>query len=352
MKIKKLKKKSQKKLILITLIAVLVLCAATATFSFFLSPVGDSEASISVRIESGSTLDDIAATLQENNLIRSKSFFKFYIRIQSKQNDLKAGKYKFSNSMNTSEIVAKLIEGQVSNTVTITIKEGLDLNRIGDYLESTGLFTKEQFLDEIKNNFSYYQQKYAFLASVPADREYGLEGYLYGDTYEVYEDATPRDVIEKCLNQFNTIFKQEYYARCDALGMSVDQVVTMASVVEREGILDDELPTIASVFYNRLDAGMKLQSCATLQYIFQDYQFTFTSSQIAVDSPYNTYQNYGLPAGPISNFRKSALEAALYPAETDYYFFCSKNDGTGSSAFAATNAEHEQNIEKYSGSWN
>ncbi|MFA0816516.1 MAG: endolytic transglycosylase MltG [Anaerofustis sp.] len=352
MKVKKTKKKKQKKLILVTLIVVFVLCAGTAALSYFLSPVDKSEDSIVVRIESGSTLDDIATVLAENNLIRNKTVFKLYIRIRNKQNDLQAGRYTLSETMSTSEITEKLIEGQVSDTIAITIREGLDLNRIGDYLESTGLFTKQEFLDEIKNNFSYYQQQYPFLASVPADREYGLEGYLFGDTYEVYDDATPRDVIEKCLDQFGKIFKDEYYARCNELGMTVDQVVTMASVVEREGILDDELPTIASVFYNRLDDGMKLQSCATLQYIYQDYQFTFTSSQMAVDNPYNTYLYYGLPAGPISNFRETALEAALYPANTDYYYFCSKNDGTGASAFASTAAEHEANVEKYSGSWN
>ena len=115
--------------------------------------------------------------------------------------------------------------------------------------------------------------------------------------------------------------------------------------------MDSELPTIAGVFYNRLDSGMLLQSCATIQYILKDYQFTFTAQQLRTESPYNTYIHAGLPAGPIANFRETALLAALYPENNDYYYFCSKNDGTGSSAFARTLSEHEANISKYSGNW-
>ena len=117
--------------------------------------------------------------------------------------------------------------------------------------------------------------------------------------------------------------------RTKEMGKTIDEIVTMASVVERETILDSELATVAGVFYNRLDNGMMLQSCATLQYIYKDYQFSFTESQKNIDSPYNTYKYKGLPAGPISNFRASALKAALYPADTDYLYFCTKNDGTG-----------------------
>ncbi len=228
---------------------------------------------ISVTIESGSSVDSIASALKENDLIRSKIMYKIYIKILGKDDQLKAGTYLFSSDMDASELTVALVEGAPADTITITIKEGWDLNRIGDYLESTGLFTKQEFLDEIENNFGYYAERYEFLADVPEDRTYKLEGYLFGDTYEVYADAEPRDVILKMLDRFDEIFKDEYYDRCEELGMTVDEVVTMASIVEREGILDSELPTIASVFYNRLDAGMLLQSCATLQYIYQDYQF-------------------------------------------------------------------------------
>lgn len=348
---KKKSKKQNRKLVRITLIILLIAAIGVVLTSYLLGPVENTDQAVVVEVPSGSSLDDIANLLEENNLVRSATVYKIYVKVQNKQSELKAGKYTFNTSMSSKELTDELIEGQPQATVSITIKEGLDLNRAGDYLEEIGLFTKDEFLAEIENNFDYYQQRYTFLNSVPEDRTYKLEGYLFGDTYEVYADATPQDVIIKMLDKFDSVFLDEYYARAEELNMTIDEIVTMASVVEREGILDEELPIIAGVFYNRLEDGMLLQSCATLQYIFQDYQFTFTSQQTKIDDPYNTYVYTGLPIGPISNFRESALLAALYPDENDYYYFCSKNDGTGSSAFAETLSEHQNNIDKYSENW-
>lgn len=346
-KIRNKKNPKNKKIYMIALILILAAAIGAAAFTYFLGPIshGDGE-SVSISIPTGSTLDEISIKLAENGLIRNKNIFKIYIKVTNKQDDLKAGMYTFTTDMNIPAIAQKIIEGK-SDTTVITIKEGLDLNRISLALQDTGLFTAQEFLDEIKNNFDYYKGLYPFLDSVPADREYKLEGYLFGDTYEVYMDATPRDVIIKMLDRFDVAFKDEYYARAKELGMTVDQIVTMASLVEREGILDSELPTIAGVFYNRLDDDWLLESCATLQYIYKDYQYTFTAEQKKIDNPYNTYKYDGLPAGPIANFRETALIAALYPEKTDYWFFCSKNDGTGASAFAKTLSEHEANGKKY-----
>ncbi len=348
---KKKTNKKSKKVILIISIALVVIASGFAAGSYLLSAVNPTGEKVIVNISEGSTLDDIASALEENGLVRNKTVFKIYIRIQNKQDDLKAGRYSFSTDMGCKEIAQKLVDGETGDTVMLTIREGLNVEQIAQYLEESGFFTAEEFLDEIKNNLDYYKGLYGFLEDVPADREYGLEGYLFGSTYEVYVDSTPRDIIIKMLDGFDTIFEEEYYARCAELGMSVDEIVTMASIVEREGIVDGELARIAGVFYNRLEDGMMLQSCATLQYIFKDYQFTFTQEQMNVDSPYNTYVNTGLPAGPISNFRQTALVAALYPESHNYYYFCSKNDGTGESAFASTLSEHEANVERYSQSW-
>ena len=151
------------------------------------------------------------------------------------------------------------------------------------------------------------------------------------------------------LDRFDDVFEEEYYDRCDELGITIDEAVTMASIVERETIANNELKTVAGVFYNRIDDGIKLQSCATLQYIYKDYQYTFTYKQMQTDNPYNTYKYSGLTPGPIANFRKEALYAALYPEEHDYYYFCAKGDGT--SAFAKTLSEHEDNIDRYGDNW-
>ncbi len=330
------------------LIVAVVVCAAVI---YLFSPVNATDEKVYIKVESGATLNEIADALKENDLIRNTTIFKVYVHLRGAQNELKAGRYSFNTDMGTKELTDLLIEGQAGDTMLITVREGLTVEQIAAYLEEEGLFSAQDFLDEEKNNFAYYKSQYAFLDTVPDDREYPLEGYLFGDTYEIYTDASPQDVIIKMLDGFDAIFKQEYYARCDELGMTVDEVVTMASIVEREGINDDELPTIAGLYYNRLRDGWLLQSCATLQYIYKDYQFTFSESQMEIDSPYNTYKYAGLPAGPISNFRVTALEAALYPEDNDYYYMCSKNDGTGANAFAETLAEHNANISKYSSTW-
>lgn len=344
-------KKKNRKLILIMAVVLVAAAAVYATASYMLSPVNATDEKVYIKIESGATMNEIVQSLEENGLIRNSTVFKIYVHLRNAQNELKAGRYTFNTNMGAKELTDLLIEGQADETMLITVREGLNVEQIAAYLEEEGLFSADDFLNEIKNNFAYYKSQYAFLASVPDSREYPLEGYLFGDTYEIYVDASPEDVIIKMLDGFDNIFQEAYYARCTELGMTVDQIVTMASIVEREGINDDELPTIAGVFYNRIEDGMLLQSCATLQYIYKDYQFTFTSSQMQIDNPYNTYLYAGLPAGPISNFRVTALEAALYPEDNDYYYFCSKNDGTGASAFAETLSEHEANVSKYGSTW-
>ena len=350
----KSEKKNKKKYILGGIGAFVIICIVSliVSYSILLGAVNSSNTNpVDVTIEEGSSLSSISQTLKEKDLIRSEFAFKVYAKITGKASDLKAGYYSFSQSQSAGDIVSIMMEGSNSDTATVTIKEGLDLNRIGDTLEEQGIFTKEEFLNEIKNNADYYRKKYDFLSSVPKDREYILEGYLFADTYNIYVNSTPRDLIEKMLDRFDQEYTDEYKKRTKEMGKTIDEIVTMASVVERETILDSELATVAGVFYNRLDKGMMLQSCATLQYIYKDYQFSFTESQKNIDSPYNTYKYKGLPAGPISNFRASALKAALYPADTDYLYFCTKNDGTGASAFAKTYKEHEANIQKYSGNW-
>ncbi len=203
-----------------------------------------------------------------------------------------------------------MIEGQAGDTMLITVREGLTVEQIAAYLEEEGLFSAQDFL--MKKKIILPTIKASMLFWIPCGRrEYPLEGYLFGDTYEIYTDASPQDVIIKMLDGFDAIFKQEYYARCDELGMTVDEVVTMASIVEREGINDDELPTIAGLYYNRLRDGWLLQSCATLQYIYKDYQFTFSESQMEIDSPYNTYKYAGLPGADIQFPRYGAGGGAL-----------------------------------------
>jgi len=348
----KKKKPDTVRMLVLIAVAVIFMCAVGIFgYKYMLSPVDKSGEDVRVEITEGSYLGDIADELKENGLIRSAFVYKLYAKIEGVGSSLKAGNYTFNKNMSAEEITELLLIGTQKETMTITIREGLDSYRISNYLEETGLFTAEEFLGEIEDNFDYYQDNYEFLKDVDENsgRDCLLEGYLFGDTYDVYVDASPRDVIEKMLDRFDDVFEEEYYDRCDDLGITIDEAVTMASIVERETISNDELETVAGVFYNRIDDGMRLESCATLQYIYKDYQYTFTYKQMQTDNPYNTYKYSGLTPGPIANFRKEALYAALYPDEHDYYYFCAKGDGT--SAFAKTLSEHEDNIDRYGDNW-
>ena len=337
---------------IVLIIFVAITAVIALTLGNIMSPVDAKDGkTIEMSVPEGSTLDDISKQLKENDLIKSAGAFKIYVKLNGDGANLKAGYYSLSQKYSGNEIIEILKKGGSGETMTLTIREGLDLNRIGRYLQKQGFCTKKEFLNEIKTNEDYYRKNYDFLSSVPKDREYILEGYLFGDTYEMYKNALPKDLIEKMLQRFDEVYTNEYRKKTKDMGKSIDEIVTMASVVEREGIVDSELPIIAGVFYNRLDKSMMLQSCATLQYIYQDYQFSFTESQKNVESPYNTYKYEGLPAGPISNFREAALKAALYPEKTNYLYFCTKNDGTGESAFAESIDGHDENIRKYSGNW-
>ena len=353
MSAKRQKKTSKAVKFMIFAMVFLVVAAISGIFGYkyMLSPVDNEGGEVNVVIEEGSYLGEIADILEENDLIRSALVYKLYAKIEGFGSSLKAGNYTFDKNMSAEEITELLLKGTQKETMTITIREGLDSYRIANYLEETGLFNAEAFFEEIEDNFDYYKDNYTFLRDVDENsgRDCLLEGYLFGDTYSVYVDASPRDVIEKMLDRFGDVFVDEYYDRCDALGITIDEAVTMASIVERETISGDELKTVAGVFYNRIDDGIMLQSCATLQYIYKDYQYTFTYDQMQTTNPYNTYKYSGLTPGPIANFRAEALEAALYPEEHNYYYFCAKGDGT--SAFAETLSQHEDNIDRYGDNW-
>ena len=178
---------------------------------------------------------------------------------------------------------------------------------------------------------------YDFISQIP-DREKKLEGYLFPDTYEIYKETSAEAIVDKLLSRFNNIFTKEYKNRAKELNMTIDQVVTLASIIEREAKLDSERKTISAVFHNRLKKKMLLQSCATVQYILKEQKEELTYKDLEIESPYNTYKHIGLPPGPIASPGLKAIEAALYPENTDYLYFFTKDDS--SHVFSRTYNEH------------
>ena len=294
-----------------------------------------------ITVPSGATTTSIANLLMENDLIQNVNAFKAKSKQLEVDGQMKAGDYMLSKSLTTEEIITKLVNGDVYiETAKFTIPEGYEVRQIVDTLEKEGLIDRAVFLDALQNA----PFDYPFLEGV--DRTFLLEGYLFPDTYTVKAGADEVAIIKMMLDRFNMIFSADYYARADELGMTVDEVVTLASIIEREARIDEEFPIVASVFHNRIDIDMLLQSCATVQFILKERKEVLLFVDIEIDSPYNTYIYSGLTPSPIASPGELALKSALYPAETNYLYFVTTEKNDGSHYFNETLEGHNRDIKK------
>lgn len=321
---------------LVILISVLaILCAAAVlvgvdirkdfTHNRLSSPV-------TFTVDDGESANVTINKLHENGVIRYPAFFKLKCRRDSRSSAIKSGAVTINPGMSYDDIMSLLTENN-RNTVKVTIPEGYELRMIAERIEQEGLATQEEFY-AAANPADY---SYPFLTDLP-QRENPLEGYLYPDTYIFPETAAAHDIIDAMLSEFNSVFTEEYINRAEELDMTVDSIVTLASIIERETDNPDERAKVAGVFYNRINSGMYLQSCATVQYVLAERKARLTNDDIAVDSPYNTYKYPGLPIGPIASPGKECIEAALYPEQTTAKFFVLGADGKH--IFSDTYEEH------------
>ena len=272
-------------------------------------------------IPEGSSTSEIATRLEENGLIKNAYMFRFHIKITEFDKPFQLGEHYLSKSMSVDEIIEALTEvTAVAATKTFTIIEGLTISQVAASLQQQNIVDEADFYDVVQNG----EFDYEFLIGAPPGYD-RLEGFLYPETYEIYEDATPFEIVDKMLQQFDMLFGPEYYVRADELGMTVREIVTLASIIERESVDPDERPIMAGVFHNRLEQGMRLESCATVQYVFilnggEPKEF-LTNEDVQIASPFNTYINDGLPPGPICSPRIQSIQAALFPDDNDYLFF-------------------------------
>ncbi len=354
----------------ISLVIVFFIARFTVNYvlSNYINPVDVNDATpIEVTIPASSSASSIARILygacgyDQEGLISSTAAFKVYVDFVGKANSLKAGTYVFSKNMSIKQIVEELCEGNAPKaTVTFTVPEGYTIVGIGKVLMEKGLISSEADLLSAAKSGSAFTN-FAFINDVAAtsnvsSRAYVLEGYLFPDTYEVYADASVETIIIKMLNRFNVVFTDEYLTRAQQLGMTMDQVVTLASLIEREAQAPDDFAKVSAVFHNRLSQDMPLQSCASLSYVLGVTKYVFNETERATDSLYNTYKYKGLPVGPVCNPGKAAIEAALYPNEEylagGYLYFCNQNPAeTSELVFAKTYEEHQANVEKYQQYW-
>jgi len=333
------------KLNILTLLVLCALISAAFAYTYYnsgLEALKEIEADAKeIEIPKGSTVRSVSKILKEEDLIKDSFVFELYCKINEKADKIKAGRYNISSSMKVSEIVDVLVSGKaLIDTVKLTIPEGYNLAQIADRINSLGVVSQESIQAALKAD----EYEYEFIKQIP-DRENKLEGYLFPDTYEIYKNTTAEAIIRKLLERFDDVFTEEFRNRAEELNMSIDQVVTLASIIEREARLDKERKTISGVFHNRLKKKMLLQSCATVQYLLKEPKEELLYEDLEIDSPYNTYKYAGLPPGPIASPGLASIEAALYPEDTDLLYFFALDDG--SHVFTKTYNEHINAQNKY-----
>lgn len=317
------------KLLLVIVCAIIVLLIAGIAALIYINGLDkayDSSKSdtINVTVEMGSTTEDIGTLLQEEGIIESSSDFKFFSKVKGYDGKYQAGTYALAPSMTLSEIAEIIISGKTNN-ITFTIPEGYTIYQMADKLSEEGIVDREKFVSLLTDgNFSY-----DFLSDAQSGKNH-LEGYLFPETYTVEFGADEETIINTMLNQFDTVFNEEFKARAEELGYSLNEIMVIASIIERETQVDEERGKVSSVIYNRLKEGMPLQMCSTVQYILGEQKEILSNADTQIESPYNTYINQGLPPGPICCPGLASIEAALYPDETDYLYFVvsDKLDGT------------------------
>lgn len=326
---------------------------------FIAPPDANSTAEIPFTVESGQSLTRVANRLEEAGLIRNRSVFKYYCDFAGMGQKIQAGSYVLRPSMTMQEIADQLTRGDGNPIVrNITLIPGWTLEDFAAKLVNDGVLSDStEFLTlcrEGKAFSSYYSVKDVLNSKNVGKRRYVLEGYLAPDTYEIYIGATPSEIISKLLAQTERIFTTASQDRADELGYTLDEILTLASMIEKEASAAD-FTKVSAVFHNRLKAGMKLQSDVTIHYVTGVRKMALTSSDLALDSLYNTYQVKGLPLGPICAPSAEAINAALYPDETfiaeNYLYFCATSPNSTELHFSRTLQEHEQAVSIYAPLW-
>lgn len=355
------KKKKEVKLvrrIVLTIVVFILLVSGIGGYIAYnyvksaLKPVDpSSEAVVDVDIPIGSGLDSISGILEAKGIVKNAKIFKYYAKFNNESN-FQAGQYSLTKAMTLDEIIESLKTGKVYRepVFTLTVPEGLTLEQIGKVVEKkTGqsadeffkLVTSDEFVDRMMT-------KYPNLLSEEIKAEnvrYALEGYLYPATYPFFEKSPSLDTIAETMIATTEKTVSAYYDLLQSEDKSVHWLLTFASLLEEEATAQTDRETIASVFYNRINADMPLQTDPTVLYALGSHKDRVLFEDLEVDNPYNTYQNKGLPPGPIANAGKSSIEAVLNPTKTNYFYFLA--DKNGGNHFSETYDQHLQKIDEF-----
>lgn len=327
---------------------------------YFLAPMDPADdAVVAVTVSSGSSLSLVSRQLEEKGLVRNSTVFKYYADLMGMGQRIQSGNYEMSRAMSAADLLERLVSGDGRpKTLRITIIPGWTVENTADYLVENKVFaSKDQFLSLCRTGDAFkdvYFVQSVLQQSSRKDVTYALEGYLSPNTYEIYTSTDEESLIRRLLRQTESVYLTSYEERAEELGFSMSDVFTLASVIEKEAKTDD-FAKVSAVFHNRLKKQMTLDSDATVKYVSGSVKMALNASDLAVDSPYNTYRRKGLPAGPICNPSMDAVMAALYPDEDyvkdQYLYFCSTDPNSGALHFSRTLEEHEAAVAMYRPLW-
>lgn len=326
----------------------------------FLAPVDQEDSQeYAFEISSGESLNRVATNLENAGLIRNRSIFKYYCDFAGMSQKIQIGSYAIRKDMTMTEIADLLTTGDGNPLVrNITLIPGETVEDFAARMVKNGVWeSADTFLAACRDGTAYRDYYYiedVLTSGRAKERKYVLEGYLSPNTYEVYVTASEDDIIRKLLSQTETVFTVENQERAEELDMTMDQVLTLASLIEKEA-KESDFARVSAVFHNRLREGMRLESDVTIHYITGIRKMALADSDMSVSSPYNTYQVAGLPLGPICNPSPKAINAALYPDESmiqeKYLYFCAKEPESGELYFSKTLDQHRRAVEIYAPYW-
>ncbi len=328
-----------KKIILLIIILGLITFIIVEAYNKLTTTENTTE--ILFEIESGSSLKEISQQLEDNNILQSGSFFVLYTKVKGLESNIHAGRFTIQPNIELDKLLKKLQTPEQQYT-KITIPEGYTLYQIANRLEENNLIDKERFLDIAKEGIDEFAIEGDMTNTI-----YSLEGYIYPDTYYIPKGFKEKEIMNITLKRFRELFTDKYRIRTKELGMNINEIITIASLIEREAANDAERKTIAGVIYNRLKIDMPLQIDASVIYgittgerninrlLYKDLEF---------ESAYNTYKNQGLPPGPIASPGIASIEAALYPQVHNYLYYVLNDD---KHIFSKTYNEHLKNKRKY-----
>lgn len=324
------------------IIILIVSCWVWFTYQINLRPSQDKTNIIFV-IEEGQGVNKISEGLFESGLIKNKLAFETYAWLWGKENKFIAGRHNLNKTLTIRQLTKYLTTEASPRERDITIIEGWNLKQIGQYLENEGIVSNADFLDYVSKVTPELKSNYQFLEDL--DNGDSLEGYLFPDTYRIFNKATTSEIVGKMLNNFDQKLTTDLREEIARQGKTIEEVVILASIVEKEVATDEDRKIVAGIFQKRLRDSYPLQSDATVNYVTGKGLVQPTREDTQIDNRYNTYKYLGLPPGPICNPGISSIMAVIYPNQTPYYYFLTTPDDQV--IYSKTYNEHLQNKQKY-----